>query len=144
MHPIGEITSSGDDTFIVHAGISDPLLEQLVAFSTSNDPDLRSFTHDATRFLTREDTQKWAQDTTRKIYTLTPETNTQSLAGFGWFREDKNFHYPDTVVDRELLRQYEQVSSTQTRHTVAARIYGEYRGLKLATPFMQLAQKDYA
>lgn len=76
MHPIGEITSSKDDRFIVHAGISDPLVDQLVAFSTSNDPDLRAFTGDAKRFLTAEDTQKWAQDSTRKIYTLTPENNT--------------------------------------------------------------------
>jgi hypothetical protein len=26
---------------------------------------------------------------------------------------------------------------------VAARIYGKYRGLKLATPFMSLAHQDY-
>jgi hypothetical protein len=143
MYSIGEITSSKEESFTVHSGISDPLLDQLVAFSTSDDPDLRAFTSDAKRFISSENTKKWVQASTRKIYTLTPESNIHSLAGFGWFREDKDFHYPDTIVDRELLRQYEQVSSSHTRHTVAARIYGKYRGLKLATPFMQLAQKDY-
>jgi hypothetical protein len=29
------------------------------------------------------------------------------------------------------------------RHTVAGRIYGRYRGLKLVNPFMVVAQKDY-
>lgn len=110
MHPIGEITSSKDDTFIVHAGISDPLVDQLVAFSTSNDPDLRAFTGDAKRFLTPEDTQKWIQDSTRKIYTLTPENNSRLLAGFAWLRGDDALHTPDIVVDEERLQTYQQSS----------------------------------
>lgn len=110
MQPIGEITSSKDDKFIVHTGISDPLLDQLVAFSTSDDPDLRAFTHDAKRFISSEDTKKWIQDSSRKIYTLTPEDNTQSLAGFCWLRRDDVIHIPDAVADEGLLQVYQQSS----------------------------------
>ncbi len=80
MEPIGQIHSHKHDAFTVHAGISDGLVGQLVAFSTSNDIDLRAFTGDAKRFVTPEDTQKWTQDATRKIYTLTPENNEKTLA----------------------------------------------------------------
>jgi predicted MPP superfamily phosphohydrolase len=110
MHVIGEIISAKQDKFIVHSGISEPLLDQLVAFSTSNDPDLRAFTGDSKRFISLGDTKKWIADTSRKIYTLTPQSNIYALAGFGWLRGDNVLHTPDTVEDQELLQIYQQSS----------------------------------
>lgn len=75
MDSIGSITSAQEDTFIVHSGISEPLLDQLVAFSTSDDRDLRAYTGDAKRFISSEDAQEWLGDTSRRIYTLTPKHN---------------------------------------------------------------------
>jgi len=109
MEPIGQIVSNKDDVFRVHAGISDGLVDQLVAFSTSDDPDLRAFTNDAKRFATPQDIQKWLEDATRHIYTLTPESNEKTLAGFAWLREDDTMHTPDTIVDTNLAQMYQQV-----------------------------------
>ncbi len=109
MEALQTIPSKTGSHFTVHAGISDTLLPQLVAFSTCDDPDLKAFTHDATRFRTLEDTQKWVRDSARQIYTLTPVDNDSSLAGLAWLREENKTHIPDSVEDETLFQLYQQV-----------------------------------
>lgn len=104
------IPSKRGSNFTVHSGISDALLHQLVAFSTCDDPNLRAFTHDATRFGTLHDTQKWVRDTARQMYTLTFEDNENILAGFAWLRQENQACIPDVVEDETLFQLYQQTS----------------------------------
>ncbi len=136
------ILSSEGDIFAVHTGISEILLEQLVAASTADDEALQKFTDDPVRFSHQEKAKKWLQGK-RRVYTLTPKDHPDRLAGFGWFRDDKMLHIPDIVENTTLLEEYQ---STQGKwvSTVAARMYGEYRGQRLATPFMESAHREYS
>ncbi len=141
MKPFETILSSEGGMFAVHTGISEILLEQLVAASTVDDEALRKFTDDPVRFSNQEKARKWLQGE-RRVYTLTPKDHPDRLAGFGWFREDQVLHIPHVIENKTLLEEYQ---STQGKgvYTIAARMYGEYRGQRLATPFMESIHREY-
>lgn len=142
METLGKISSSEGQVFEVCTGISPALIDRLIHASWQEDEALIKFTGDPKRFADRRATEQWLHEEGRKTYTLTPEADINTLAWFAWLRADPKIHIPDSSTDGELLEKYRATEGDGT-HTVAARLYGDFRGKKLATPFMCMVHQDY-
>jgi len=92
----------------VHAGISEVLIDQLVAASNSDDTALTRFTKDPQRFATQESVRRWLDAPERHIYSLTPASDETILAGFAWLRTAPQIYVPDMCENEELWDEYKQ------------------------------------
>lgn len=123
----------------LHIGISKSHFWDIVKNSTNtNDTALQKNTSDMKRFSSRENLAKWYSDEAR--YTFTLVSKEWEIAGILWYRPSLP---PIIVEEREKEKIKELFEKTEFAHTGGIRIYPNFRGKGLATPFLQQSEKYY-
>lgn len=123
----------------LHIGISKNHFWDIVKNSTNtNDTALQKNTSDMKRFSSKENLEKWYSDEAR--YTFTLVSKEWEIAGILWYRPS----LPPIIVEgREKEKIKELFEKTEFAHTGGIRIYPNFRGKGLATPFLQQSEKHY-
>ena len=127
--------------FEIYYGISGKHVDELINFSQDlKDTSLQENTGDLKRFTCIEGSKKWYNDAEdRHVFTLV--SHCWKLAGLWWAR-------PCSVPDIwEVLSHKAHdvlMSNTGNLHTGGVRIYPDFRGKRIATPFVNKCSLYYS
>jgi hypothetical protein len=105
--------------FIRRTPLTENQIEKIIEYSRE-DPEVRSFTSNATRFGSQEAYERFL---TPEIVTYPITDETGNLLGFSWYRPK------ELPADAEYT---EEATSEMYPFTKATRLYGEARGIGLA------------
>lgn len=121
-------------------GISEKQAHELVTYSLDDsDEALQENTWDRSRFATYDKIVSWYDSPNRYVFTLTDTHGI--LAGIWWSRK---CDFPNVW---EILNQdaYDLMkNNTDLLHTNAVRIYPDFRGQRIASPFIDLCSMYYS
>lgn len=124
----------------LHFGISEKNIHALIDYSQDvDDIALQENTGDKKRFSETEKIKNWYQDEKRYVVSLVSQT--WELAAIWWGRPAQAPRISE-VWDSELVEILEVQKNML--HTSGVRIYGKFRGQKLAAPFIEKCTRLYA